>query len=330
MQPQHEPNVWIMRVSPGRNKKLQEVLESNQLILGWAKVTGLVPKNVDFKGIKEELGRHYNEENQRRLGSWAGSIYRFIYEMKKDDYVLIPTDKAFYIARLREDNAIYLKDKVEDDSAYRRNIEWLNNKEKIPRNKASAAIQSRLKGRHTVISGYGLSEDLNSLIEEISRGDIKDFYQTLKQDLTKKTLKILRNGKMNPLDFERLIASLLEKMGATILPKGLDYGIDVKAIFKISSLFSVQIAVQAKHFQSKPPVSPDVVEQLITGIHHPSFPTDIPTIAMIVTTGTFTKAVQAACDEYMNREDCECIDFRLIDGEELAGLLVDNGIPLGA
>ena len=120
-------NAWVMRISPNGNSHLSETLESDEAILGWAKVNGLLEAK-ERSSIRKIMQEHYSDINSKTLGQWIGSVNRFFIEMKAGDYLLIPTQHAFYIATILEDNAFYLPEKVDDSSAYRRKIKWLNNK----------------------------------------------------------------------------------------------------------------------------------------------------------------------------------------------------------
>ena len=322
-------NAWVVRVAPSGDSQLDETLKTDQAILGWAVIDGLLDKSLNHGKIREKLKKHFSNINNRVAGSWAGSIRRFIHEIKAGDYILIPAYGSFYIAKAKEDDAIFLADKVADDAAYRRNVEWLNNKKPVPHILASSALQKRLKSRQTVVYADDLVGEIEVLLEELKEGKPKSFHQELQDKLAEETLQQLRNGKMNPEGFEQLIQKLMKELGAKsskITVKSQDHGVDVTAIFDVAGISKIQVAVQAKHYQPRPDVPAAVVDQLIRGIEHESFAADIPTIAMVITTGEFSAEAEQRAEEYMNREDCKCIELRLIAGEELARLIVENGI----
>lgn len=54
-------------------------------------------------------------------------MWRFIREMNVGDLVVVPHGSEFYVAEV-SGPAMYDESKVEEDTAYRRNVKWLNDK----------------------------------------------------------------------------------------------------------------------------------------------------------------------------------------------------------
>lgn len=323
---------FVVRVNPGQVNKLKETLESNQAILGWAELKGLLDSNLSHSEVREQIFRIYRKHDKNKIGAGnnAAQVRRFIYDIKTGDYILIPAGGCFYIAQAAEDDAVYLPEKVKEDSAYRRNLNWRNGKKAIKRALASSALQSRLKSRQTVIDACDLINDIERVLQQVEDAQQStNFVQDLQAQLAEVTLNQLQTGKMNPNGFEQFIRQLLLDLGAKsakVTAKNQDNGVDVSAIFPVGSFSQIQVAVQAKHYQPKPAVPADVVKQLIRGIEHDDFNNDIPVIGMVVTTGEFSDEAQQYAQEYMESEDCRCLDLKLIDGAELARLVVENGI----
>ncbi len=108
---------------------------------------------------------------------------------------------------------------------------------------------------------------------------------------------------------------------AVVIPRRKDKGADVVATFLVAGTFQQVIAVQAKHWRPDPPVGPDVVQQLINGIEAES-----ANLGMIITSGTISKEASHSAERYF--EDTG-IKIELVDGEQFAKMIVENGIGHG-
>ena len=91
---------------------------------------------------------HCGAETFHGAGRDAGKMWLFIREMKKGDLVVVPAGPVFYVGEVASDEAFYVPEKTEEDSAYRRSVKWLNNGQSIPRTAvAGSTLASRMKAR---------------------------------------------------------------------------------------------------------------------------------------------------------------------------------------
>jgi len=195
----------------------------------------------------------------------------------------------------------------------------LKEKKPFPRKIAKASLQLRMKVQQACAN----ADDLIGEIEDVlSLGGKKpDFSQDLHKRLVKETLEEIHSGRINDREFESLIRSLFLSLGASevrIIPRNLDKGADLIAVFKISNIFKYEIAIQAKRYHSEPPVGKEVIEQLLRGMEAES-----SDVGFIITSGTFSK--EANDYAYWLRDE-EGIRIELIDGEVLASLIVEHGL----
>lgn len=122
-------------------------------------------------------------------------------------------------------------------------------------------------------------------------------------------------GKLSPLDFEKLIALLLDNMGFSEVSRtsyGGDGGVDVRGIMTVHDAIHIKLAVQAKRWKAN--VQSPVVQQL-----RGSLGTDER--GLIVTTSNFSKGAR---DEATRSSSHTPID--LIDGDQLVSLLVEYNL----
>lgn len=316
----HE-DAFVLRIAHGDGDLVQEALQANQIIIGWAGAEGLLDANLNWWQFREIVrDAYYSEEaTYNKAGRAAGQMWKFIREMKLGDLVVVPYGSNFYVAAIAGE-ATYDATKVDADSAYRRPVHWKNDGKAIPRSIARSALISRMKTYGTCAAATDLLGEIKECVNLATRGEIPTFQNDLQSRLVAAVLDELRSGRMESYGFENLIKTVLEGMGgeARIIPRNQDMGADLIATFRIAGAFSETIAVQAKHWGPEPPVGEDVVEQLIGGIAAES-----ANLGMIVTSGTISEGAKQAAKRYFEEKG---IRIELVDGEQFSKLIVEHGI----
>ncbi|MGC9777858.1 MAG: hypothetical protein HZR80_01285 [Candidatus Heimdallarchaeota archaeon] len=137
------------------------MLSENEIMIGWSKVEGLLDKSLTKEDFREKIQKQYfpMEENKRRAGQVAGDLWRFIREMDLKHYVLIPTADGFFIGRV-VGPAIYNEMRIYNDTAFRRKVEWLNNKKPVSQEKTPEDLLKRLKSIQAVIDASDLYQEI--------------------------------------------------------------------------------------------------------------------------------------------------------------------------
>lgn len=317
---------FVLRIAPGGIDKVPQALRDNQLIIGWAYAEGLLNPKLDWGRFREILNKAYysQEPTLRKAGAAAGNMWRFIRDMKADDLVVVPYGKGFYVARI-VGPATHDPAKAEDDTSYRRSVEWLNGKKPISRQIARSALISRMKTQGTSADASDLLGEIQECLALAEKGQKPKFESDLQARLIREVLAELQNGRMENFGFERLIATVLSGLGAEevrIIPRSQDKGADLLATFRIAGVFQQVLAVQAKHWRPEPPVGSDVVEQLVRGIE-----AEDATLGMIVTSGSINEDAERAAEKYFEEKG---IRIELVDGEQFAKLIVEHGIRVKA
>lgn len=312
---------FVLRIAPSGIDMVPEALKENQIIIGWSEADGLLDMSLSWEQFREIIRSTYytSESNLRRAGGAAGHMWRFIREMNTGDLVVVPHWSEFYVAEVTG-AATYDPNKT-DDTSYRRPVKWLNGKKPIRREIAKSALISRMKTQGTCAYATDLLSEINECIQIASTGQIPTFQTDLQTRLIRETLTELRSGRMESFGFERLIQTVVTGLGADdarIIPRSQDKGADILATFRVAGAFRQVIAIQAKHWQPDPPVGKDVVEQLIRGIEAES-----ANLGMVVTSGSISVEAIAAAEKYYEDKG---IRIELVDGEQFAKLIVENGI----
>jgi predicted Mrr-cat superfamily restriction endonuclease len=315
-------SAYILRVAPGGVDKVPEALRAGELIIGWANAKGLLDSSLDWYGFREIVRQAYydNESNLRRSGAAAGHLWRFIREMKTGDLVVVPYGNEFFVSEVTGP-AMYDGTMVEQDSAYRRKVEWLNNGKAIRRQLARSPLISRMKIQGTCADATDLLDEIKECIDLAQNGHMPTFHADLQARLVREVLSEIRCGRIDNAGFERLIESVLMGLGAEtvrVVARRLDKGADVLATFRIAGAFQQLLAVQAKHWQPEPPVSSEVVKQLICGIEAES-----ADLGMIITSGSISADAVTAAKSYYDETG---VRIEMLDGEQFAKLIVESGI----
>ncbi|MDH5773437.1 MAG: restriction endonuclease [Nitrospirota bacterium] len=313
---------FVLRISPNGIDGVPEALASNQIIIGWAEAKGLLNENLSWEKFRTIVSDTYyaDQENMRKASAASGHLWRFIREMNIGDLLAVPCGSDFYVAEV-SDPATYDESKVKDDTAYRRNVNWLNDKKPIPRSLARSALISRMKTQGTCAYASDLLPEIKECLEIAKTGSKPAFQSDLQSRLIRETLDEIRSGRIHSYGFENLIHNVLVGLGAVearIVPRSQDKGADIVATFKVAGAFRYILAVQAKHWQPEPPVGKEVVEQLINGIEAES-----ANLGMIVTSGTVSEEAVTLAEQFFEDKG---IKIELVDGDQFAKLIVEHGI----
>lgn len=297
-------------------------MSAEQLIIGWAEAEGLLDPALSWEQFREIIRKaYYSEESTlRRAGAAAGHMWRFIRDMKPGDLVVVPYGAGFFVADI-DGAAVYDRSKVNDDSAYRRSVRWLNDKKAIPRQLARSALVSRMKTQGTCADAADLLGEIRDCLNLAARGEAPTFQSDLQARLVREVLAEMRSGRIESFGFERLIQTVLSGLGAEevrIISRSEDKGADLIAVFRVAGAFQQRVAVQAKHWQPEPPVGRDVVEQLIRGIE-----AEAANLGMVITSGSISDDAIQVAEQYFEDEG---IRIELVDGEQFAKLIVEHGI----
>jgi predicted Mrr-cat superfamily restriction endonuclease len=313
---------FVLRLAPSGIDKVPEALSQNQISIGWAEADGLLEPSLSWEQFREIIRSVYyaKEETLRMAGAASGNMWRFIREMNVGDLVIVPYGSNFFVAEI-EGPATYNPAKVADETAYRRDVQWLNDKKPIRRDVAKSALISRMKTQGTCAYATDLLDEIKECLLIVSKGQAPTFQIDLQSRLIRETLEELRKGRMDSYGFERLIQTVLTGLGAEdarIVPRSQDKGVDVLATFRVAGAFRQVVAVQAKHWQPTPPAGEDVVEQLIKGIEAES-----ANFGMLITSGSISDEAVQAAEKYFVEKG---IKIELVDGEQFAKLIVEHGI----
>lgn len=171
---QENTNYWMVRTSAGKYYK--HFLNNNKIAMGGDYISPddilklSHDKNEFIEKISPIITRHTDTE---RPGLTANQFYRFYHEIKKDDFVLIPSESSTVIAigKIVDDTPLIHKfdneDNIECNHIHTRSVEWITTK-----------FRSDFNPKFTpLLFSHNAIVDANDYREHIN-GVVYDFYAT--------------------------------------------------------------------------------------------------------------------------------------------------------
>lgn len=161
---------WVVRVSGG--EFIEACKNGKYIAIGWndlGDLSWLLDPNIPADDARTKLYELYEKwgrkwkENKKTIEVNRAQVYRFVKEMRDDDFVLSPTAKrTVLIGKIVDD--YYPAHKQKDNCRYkqRRPVEWIK---EIPRDDMSQKLRNSLGAHLTVFKLTGHDKELNALIE---------------------------------------------------------------------------------------------------------------------------------------------------------------------
>lgn len=299
-----EKNIWGIHTT---DDKL--FLSGNVIALGWKDIGDLSGLANDRETFKAKYQSTYPDSKLKSTSLSAGMLYRFLYEVKIDDYIIYPSkvDKRIHIGII---TGKYYFDSFEKEYVHKRSVKWLKS---VPRVDFSQGALYEVGSAMTLFSIKSYADEflfvlenknINNLASETEDDDtISAVAEDIKQTTYDYILKVLsKNFKGYPL--EELVADLLQSMGyrATVSKQGGDHGIDIIAY---KDELPPRITIQVKSQDAA------VKEETIQSLKGAMVPGDY---GLFVSLSGYQKNAK----RFLERNPM----IRGIDGEELAGLIL--------
>jgi HJR/Mrr/RecB family endonuclease len=238
------------------------------------------------------------------------------------DFAIVPIPKAFYIGEVTSD-LIFIPDKIDEDTAIRRNVKWLNNGKPIPRDYCSAGLISRLKYQGTCVGATDLIEEIESALVIAEKDAVPSFKKQLNDKLIQEVHMLLKSDKayLDNDKFESIVKELMVGLGAKtskIPPKSKykDTNADVDVIADFIHI-GLQVYIQVK--RHKELSDKTAVIQIIEAMKIDNPDGTKPIFGWVITSSEFNdEAVKLASDN----------GIRVINGDELAEMIVAVGLDV--
>lgn len=326
-------NAFVLRQSPCGKSQLEAIsLPENVIVNGWAEARCLHELGDDeYYKCRDIIKNacYASDASMRKAGYAAGTMWRFLKEMKIGDWVVVPHwGGLFYVAEVTG-NAYYdtSAKAVEAQSCYRRSVNWLNNGQAVERKHARSRLISRMKTQQTSADAQDLIDDIHaalSLAREYSGGQTPaaagHFRNELRAKMIQTTLAEIQTGHMDERGFEQLVAQVVQSLGASnvkIVSRRNDKGVDIRATFNLGPVQQTVVGIQVKYYKGEMENNWPI-DQLFQGLEDEGL-----ALGWLVTSGMF----QESAEEYLKAKlEGSSRQIQLIDGELLSGMIVDMGL----
>ena len=310
--PNSEPTVW--GIHAGKTGDADNLfLKHNVVALGWAKVGDLSILPADREAFKKKIAEVFPDKKPGAIPLDAGQLFRFIHELAVGDIVVYPSKKDKHIHLGKVTGGYRYDPKLEPGYPNLRPVKWLR---AYPRThfkqgalyeigSAMSFFQVKTYTDEFVVALEGKAEAVAAETDETVALVAEDIEQTTRDFVLKRLAQELKG---HPL--AEFVAHLLGTMGyrTRVSPEGPDGGIDIIAHKDELGFEPPIIKVQVK--SSEGSIGDPVVSALYGKL------TGTSEHGLIVTLGHFTpQAINFARNKS---------NFRLIDGDELVGLILSH------
>ena len=301
----------------------------NVVVNGWSTAPGLIEEK-NYWAFRDTISKHCypGEKTLRKAGYGAGTMWRFINDMKVGDWIVVPFwGGVFYVAEITGDAYCDPSSAArKSNSCYRRPVRWLNDKKPISRSLAKAKLIARMKTQATSAEAGDLIDNIFEALAK-AQGSASNapanpdqlFHLDLRQRMAAVVLDEIHTGHMTPQKLEKLVMRVLKAVGATSIkqiPTTKDQGVDIRAIFLVGRVTQVEVGVQVKCHEGQ--TANSELDQLIKGLIKEDL-----TQGWFITTGTFNENAEDYLEE--NAEG-KGVQISLVDGSQFAGMIIDSGL----
>lgn len=291
-------------------------LRKNRLALGFTGVGDLSKLPPNREAFKDRVRERFPNDKPGRIPVTAGTLYRFVHELKIGDWVIFPSkrDKLVHIGEVTgeyEYNEI-----LEQRLGYyhHRTVKWLG---EFPRTRFSQGALYEIGSAVTLFQVRNYADEFIAAVEghapDIAFADDNETVALIAEDIEQQTTDFIIKAIAKELKgkpFEHFVAHLLNRMGyrTRVSLGGTDGGIDIIAHRDELGFEPPIIKIQVKSREGN--VGAPEVQALYGNISGNS------EYGLFVTIATFTPQARSFANGKSN--------LRLIDGDELVGLILQH------
>jgi restriction system protein len=305
-----EPTIW--GIHGGRHGEADHLfLKKNCIAIGWTKLKDLSVIPPDREVIKAKIAEAYPETKPGALPVEAGMLLRFVHEMKPGDLVAYPSkrDRQIYLGVVEGG---YRYDPEKDHNyPHQRPVKW---KRAVPRTKFTQGALYEIGAAITLFQIKTYAEEFRAALEgKTPKTVVKDeTVPVVAKEIEENTRDFILKQIAQELKghaFAEFVAHLMGTMGyrTRVSSVGPDMGVDIVAHKDELGFEPPIIKVQVKSTEGS--VGDPIVSALYGKVAEREF-------GLLVTLGTFTNQAKSFAHSKSN--------LRLIDGEELVGLILQH------
>ncbi len=245
-------HVWMVR-SGNDNILASQVEAKGAVAIGWAAI-GNLSQLETREQFKKRYQEAFPEDSEGRIPVNAGQIYRFAKEIHPSDYVMTYIkDSREIVIGIVEGEYEFKSNVFGEEYPHVRRVKWIK---RVSRDIFSPEARNTLGSTLTVFILDNILDEIYSIAtqkgaepkvpEEIIE-DAPPFYKDVRAKADELIADLI--SRLDPYDFQDLVAALLEAMGFTAKSSrpGRDRGVDVIAHPDAFGFGTPRIKVQVKH-----------------------------------------------------------------------------------
>ncbi|MFH1698786.1 MAG: restriction endonuclease [Candidatus Omnitrophota bacterium] len=307
-----EKEIVIWGIHAGRTGDADNLFQKKNVVaLGWEEM-GDLSKHKDRESFKKALVEVYPEAKPGAIANYAGQLYRFIYEMKKEDMIIYPSkrDREVHIGVIEGE---YRYDaRHEDGYPNIREVKWIKS---LPRTAFTQGALYEIGSAMSFFQVKNYADEFKSKVESKTVPSVVAKDETVEM-VTQEIAETARDFILKKLSqelkghpFADFVAHLLGKMGyrTRVSPEGPDGGIDIIAHKDELGFEPPIIKVQVKSTGGT--IGDPEVSSLYGKVGSNEF-------GLFVTLGFFSNQSRNFAKSKSN--------LRLIDGNELVDLILEH------
>ena len=247
---------WMIRAG-NQNELIELFIDKSLIAIGWKGLDEL-SEFPSREEVKERYREVYPEHSKSRIAVNAGQLYRFAHVMEADDRILTydKSSRTYHYGQIKGPYQYSPEDS--EDYPHVRAVDWQG---KISRDEFSTPVKNTLGSSLTVFSLDEHLDKIESVLTGESKPETDGEREEDEQDTppyfeevqaTSEELISDHIAKLDPFDFEELVAALLRAIGynATTTDPGPDQGVDIVAHPDALGFEEPLIKSQVKHRKS--------------------------------------------------------------------------------
>lgn len=304
-------NIWVVRAGTGG--VLADDFEKRTIVAIDFSFRRDVSRLPSQRALLSELERDHRTMKRGRLVNWASQLHKFANDVRERDLVLTP------IAETREimigTCAGSYEFRSDELLPHIRRVEW---SKRVSRDALTEKAKRSAGSSLTLFSLAEHAAEIEALVAGKHGGESRaqladEEYSTLElyEEVSGQSEELIsdRIARMDPFEFEELVAALLRAMGyhATRTPNGPDRGVDVIAQSDALRLDAPRIKVQVKQRNRR--TSAEEMRGLVATLRQPES-------GLFVSTGGFSREAL-----YEAERAPQGVAVRTLNRDEFIGLL---------
>ncbi len=305
-------NIWVVRAGSGG--VLADDFEKRTIVAIDFSFRRDVSGLRSQRALLSELEREHQTMKRGRLVNWASQLHKFANDVREGDLVLTP------IAETREimigTCAGGYEFRADEQLPHVRRVTW---RRRVSRDALTERAKRSAGSSLTLFSLNEHGEEIEALVAAGENGGgfppqlAEEEYSApeLYEEVSGQAEELIsdRIARMDPFEFEELVAALLRAMGyhAARTPAGPDRGVDVIAQSDALGLDAPRIKVQVKQRNKR--ASADEVRSLVATLRQPER-------GLFVSTGGFSREAL-----YEAERAPQGVAVRTLNRDEFIGLL---------